>query len=975
MKQTTLIDTVFAVNYDKVKEAFGKLQSLMPPYFFKSTSPEDLATIIQMTAELENKLGIQIIERSDRILAAYIKNDADNPPLSTGSYIAGKRILRTAIHESAPFNERGDVIVIEQMDKEVKDKAVQPLFSCDEIAKEYKRIFGTVPQELPEMFESLCWGDIADLDIERIVRRLHLAAQVRDKDYSITEFEKLNDNELRLTMAVAMLARAEGYYAQTTDLLRHYGFKVNRSYLRHFINGRAADDFRHKAVRINTFYITPIKADAASQENLTKLRRELNELAWSPRADLLEKYLQHPHNFCNASVNLMRAAAEFVHSQLSFVDRNAYTLSEIRRFMAGNPDILHRLVDAFESKFNPAGQSLIFTAEIDVVKQQINAINSGMPEKDAKVKTVLFAVTDFICNITKSNYFSENKTALAFAVNPKFMAHYESISDSYKNAFPPERPFGVFFFWRRNICGFQIRFSEIARGGWRTVVPKPLNNPLETDDAFEAARCEIFREGFVLANTQHKKNKDIYEGGSKMAALLKIQAGSDFKTTLWTAQRAIFEAFLQLINYDENGKLKDKNIVDYSGVVDIIEIGPDENMFDEMITWMGERAAESGYTLGSGIISGKVDTGINHKHYGVTSFGVYQYLMHTLKFIGIDPAKDKFTAKLSGGPRGDVAGNMLKLLNARNSSGEYIIPAVNIIALTDGPAAVYDPAGIDREELSRLIHCADLDSFNPECLHGDNAFIIYNSPDSSGNYKKITFFKNELHEDFISRDEFMKLFQTNICHEADVFIPCGGRPQTINENNYQLFAPNNRPSAKAIVEGANSFITPQARNILQDLGVVIIKDCSANKCGVITSSFEILSGLLLDEKELKEIKPLLVKEIMAKLELFANREAEWLLREFKADPQVRLTDLSDKLAAMINQYKNDYFEVLRKQPELATDKIIFNHLLPVFKEKYPERISRLPVSYRNAIVAVEGALQQVLNEKPSLAAQLKALDK
>ena len=51
------------------------------------------------------------------------------------------------------------------------------------------------------------------------------------------------------------------------------------------------------------------------------------------------------------------------------------------------------------------------------------------------------------------------------------------------------------------------QLAEIARGGWRTVVPRMEDNPLELGDSYEYARCEAFRECFVLANTQHKKNK------------------------------------------------------------------------------------------------------------------------------------------------------------------------------------------------------------------------------------------------------------------------------------------------------------------------------------------------------------------------------------------------------------------------------------------------------------------------------------
>lgn len=71
---------------------------------------------------------------------------------------------------------------------------------------------------------------------------------------------------------------------------------------------------------------------------------------------------------------------------------------------------------------------------------------------------------------------------------------------------------------------------------------------------------------------------------------------------------------------------------------------------------------------------------------------------------------------------------------------------------------------------------------------------------------------------------------------------------TINERNYReyLSAPGGLASSPLVVEGANLFITPEARQALfSEAGVVIVKDSSANKCGVITSSYEILASMLL----------------------------------------------------------------------------------------------------------------------------------
>jgi glutamate dehydrogenase len=72
----------------------------------------------------------------------------------------------------------------------------------------------------------------------------------------------------------------------------------------------------------------------------------------------------------------------------------------------------------------------------------------------------------------------------------------------------------------------------------------------------------------------------------------------------------------------------------------------------------------------------------------------------------------------------------------------------------------------------------------------------------------------------------------------DAFIPAGGRPNTIDMQNYHhFFTPKGKPSAPLIVEGANLFVTTLARKALfKEGGVVIVKDSSVNKASVITSS-------------------------------------------------------------------------------------------------------------------------------------------
>lgn len=94
--------------------------------------------------------------------------------------------------------------------------------------------------------------------------------------------------------------------------------------------------------------------------------------------------------------------------------------------------------------------------------------------------------------------------------------------------------------------------------------------------------------------------------------------------------------------------------------------------------------------------------------------------------------------------------------------------------------------------------------------------------------------------------------------KSDAFVPAGGRPATINKDNWFMYLDkvqcvaaamglsniveiqDGKPSSPLIVEGANIFNTPEAREELFKHGkVTIVKDSSANKCGVITSSYEV----------------------------------------------------------------------------------------------------------------------------------------
>ena len=87
-----------------------------------------------------------------------------------------------------------------------------------------------------------------------------------------------------------------------------------------------------------------------------------------------------------------------------------------------------------------------------------------------------------------------------------------------------------------------------------------------------------------------------------------------------------------------------------------------------------------------------------------------------------------------------------------------------------------------------------------------------------------------------------------------------------------------------------------------------------------------------------------------------------------------MTDLSNELGNRVNELKAALFELFTEKPELLADQLILDHLLPIFRNKFADRIGRLPELYRKAIGAAEAAGRIIYTpEDPAVAEIIKAL--
>jgi len=740
------------------------------------------------------------------------------------------------------------------------------------------------------------------------VSRIHLTYRMvrhmLSHEGAHTFFEPMeNSPGARLTLGMKNVQPAE-VLQPVLHLLNRYEYNVGRAFLVKFSKGYDEN--------ISVFHFIVNREDETriSDQTISMMRliKALRTLGWVD-VDEYGDLTKAPYLFSINAANLLRSISSWTHVMLGKQNPYYYSLYKIRTTLFKYVEFTRDLVMLFRTKFDPLKDQDRKGHGYEKARDLL--LNSLKDVIDEVEKNILTEAVSFIDHIVKTNYFLPTKTGLAFRLSP----------DILNSKYYPLKPFGIFFIVGKDYRLFQMRWKDIARGGLRVVMPKTASD-------YDFALAGMFDEVYGLSHAQQLKNKDIPEGGSKAVLLLK-PGGHRHQ-----AVRGGINAMLDLlVSRDESDEGNASSIVSYYDKEEIIYLGPDENMTNDLIEWVPLQAARRGYKYALAFMSSKPSAGINHKEYGVTSEGLNVFLDNTLRNLGIDPKRKKFTIKMTGGPDGDVAGNELKILHR-----EYDENA-RVVAIADGFGAAYDPDGLAWKELLRLFaEGKPIADFNAKFLSKrEGSYVI--KADTAENVRT----RNNLH----------------FTAKADVFIPAGGRPYTVNEKNWQQFiGPDGLPTCKAIVEGANIFFTAEARENIQRKGIIVIKDSSANKTGVICSSYEIIASLILSEDEFLAIKPDYVKQVIEILRHKADQEAKLLYQEYTIQGgRKTMVELSMEISRQINEVTDILLENMTAcQEQVLKDPIfqdvIYRHCPRVLIEKYKERIlTHLPQAHQIAILS------------------------
>lgn len=992
MKDTSdQLKAAFQIEGEKFKEYYLWIEQAMPPLFFEEVSQANVMLIVHNLMEfnlqgffssfhLKNTAIIMCLDEPDadlRVLRDYATRGmkyyqtytSNTPPPFMG---VNTNLRIGVLHFTGITDSWEKPYPLEEKDK---------LFN---LLKQHNRVmsvdeFDTLLYEISSRF-------LLSLPIEKRAMALELVYRAKRSDHCQYDLRYNEEWEVKGGASMQMIL------AWRNTPKHNFLYRLARIINRHGLVMKHVSASYNNPYSTNSILVMAFELHGSDGKavwdvaNIYDFLKELITVKFFASFDAIDQHLVSPGIISGNMGNLLRAMLNFIHQALVHIDINLYTWDHIEEGLCRHPELTEQLFEAFAFKFDPQQTNETKYREVrEKFLKDIDKLDTGHEENDIRRKNILRQAMNFIHYTLKTNFYRPSYTALSFRVDPKYL---EEIPFDLTKKFP-EIPYAIFFIKGMHFFGFHIRFRDLARGGLRTVFPEHIERML-------VERNNVFTECYNLAYTQHMKNKDIPEAGSKAIIFLKPYERLESEATilqqeleadklspevinqqldlfrkeqkvehLYQAQRSFIESLITLVNCDPAGRIKAKGIVDYWNRPEYIYLGPDENMYDEMIQWIADYSKKSGYKPGSYFITGRIHGGINHKEYGVTSLGVNVYMDAVLRYLAIDPTKDRFTVKMSGGPDGDVAGNQICNLQ------RYYPYTAKLLVLTDVSGTIYDPQGLDLNILVDLFHHGQSIRHYPPQKLSDGGFLVdkmtnrYQTPfvQQTLCWRKL---HGKLHEDWLSGSDMNHLWRSNV-HKtpADIFIPSGGRPRTLNESNWKDYLDEaGKPTSRAIIEGANLYLNAKARRALEDLGVLIIKDSSANKTGVISSSFEVLSGLALGDEKFIAHKDVLVKEILERLKLCAASEAELLLNTY-SETEEYLTDISDKISKRINLFTDqllDYLEnvPLNTNPNDPLMRCFLSYCLPTLRKHYQTELLReIPDPHKKAVIACNIAAQLV----------------
>jgi glutamate dehydrogenase len=494
--------------------------------------------------------------------------------------------------------------------------------------------------------------------------------------------------------------------------------------------------------------------------------------------------------------------------------------------LSGHPDIARRLVQLFETRFDPArtASSLAAVSEIQAVDHALDAVSSL--DEDRILRTYL----TLILKTVRANYYQKLPSGKAKPYLAVKLASREL------DLLPLPRPLFEIYVYSPRVEGVHMRSGQVARGGIRW------------SDRKEDFRTEIL--GLMKAQTV--KNVVIVPVGSKGGFVIKQpppsrdQLGAEAIECYKTLIRGLLDLTDNLAA-DSAGQRRiapPPQVVRHDGDDPYLVVAADKGTatFSDFANAISE---EYGFWLGDAFASGG-SAGYDHKAMGITARGAWELVKRHFRELGRNIETADLTVVGVGDMSGDVFGNgmlmshHIRLLAAFDHRHVFVDPDPNAERSFD-----------ERLRLFRLPRSSWADYDRALISPGGGVFergakSIAISPEIKRAFN--------IAADHLTPAELIRKLLTAPVDflwfggiGTYVKAPDENHAEVGDRANDALRIDGNEIRAKVVGEGANLAVTQRGRVAFALAGGRINTDAIDNSAGVDTSDHEVNIKILLGQ--------------------------------------------------------------------------------------------------------------------------------
>ncbi len=348
---------------------------------------------------------------------------------------------------------------------------------------------------------------------------------------------------------------------------------------------------------------------------------------------------------------LLRASYRYL-KQIRF----RYSQDYVIQTLAGNPNMVRRIVRFFEAKFDP---------DIDgdrdgLISDTRLELNNGLERvTNIDEDRILSAYINLVESLLRTNYYQihdpDQPERLSLKIDCRSITRM-----------PEPRPLFEIFVFSSRVEAIHLRSGKVARGG------------LRWSDRPEDFRTEVL--GLVKA--QIVKNAVIVPVGSKGGFIVRRLAecaAEERSAEVVSCYQTFIRGLLDITdNRHQSALLPPQRVVRYDADDPYLVVAADKGTatFSDIAN---EIADEYGYWLGDAFASGG-KTGYDHKGMGITARGAWESVKRLARDLDLDTQTQPFTVIGIGDMAGDVFGNgmllshQIRLIGAFNHKHIFIDP-------------------------------------------------------------------------------------------------------------------------------------------------------------------------------------------------------------------------------------------------------------------------------------------------------------